>query len=134
METPRRKIRPENPRLWHGYFPKITNSAKKQARDSTPALDDERYAWCPYDPDPQWDSKPDSDPRANIRTHQTDKMDSALITDQRTIRPTQNAAGAPRSKTEADTNLLRGVSTAEPEDALRVRPQRTPNRQKLRPA
>ena len=54
--------------------------------------------------------------------------------DQSTSRPPHNSAGAPRPNAEADTNITRGVSTAEPEDALRVRPQRTLTRQKFRPA
>ena len=46
----------------------------------------------------------------------------------------QTATKAPRLKSEANMNKHRCVSTAVPDNALRVSPQRTPTRENNRPA
>ena len=109
------------------------SAEKRQARESTPDADDERAKciwWSQHDP--QTNTIPDG-ARNAAQTYQINKMDSPLIrtwADQSTNRPPHNSVGARRTA-EADTNTTRSVPTAEPEDALWVRPQRTPNRQKL---
>ena len=114
-----------------------TSAGKRQAREPTPDLEDApniEHWWNQLGP--QTNTVPDT-ARNNAQTYHIDKRDSALIrtwADQNTSRPPPNPIGATRPKAEADTNTTRGVPKAEPEDALRVRPQRTPIRQKIKPA
>ena len=113
------------------------SAEKRQARESTPDADDERSTCTWWNQrDHQTNTAPDST-RNTVQTYHSNKMDSPLIrtwADQSTSRPPHNPVGAPRHTAEADTNITRSVPTAEQEDVLRVRPQRTPIRQKLRSA
>ena len=113
------------------------SAEKRQAREPTPDLDDERSTstwWNQYDP--QTNTVPDS-ARDNTQTYRPQKGDPALISGgagYSSDSTLQTATKAPRLKSEANMNKHRCVSTAVPDNALRVSPQRTSTRGKNRPA
>jgi hypothetical protein len=122
--------------LDRSWGPAPISARRKQAREPTPDLEDApdlREWWnqlgC------QMKAEADA-ARNNARTCHTDKRDSPLISggagyNSDTL---QTAPKAPRSTPVADMNKRRCVSTAVPENALRVSPQRTPTREKYRTA
>ena len=104
---------PEDPRRWRGHFPKLSNSARRQARESTPDADDERYAWNPHGPDPQEDTELDN-PRTNVQTHHNHKMDSPLISDHELTRvPSDHLTTQP-----GHPATIQRLTRTHPEDAL----------------
>ena len=126
--------------LDRSWAPTPISARRKQAREPTPDLEDA--------PDSrEWWSQLGSRMRAeavavaaaarnNARMRHTDKRDHALTSGGAgySSDTLQTAPKAPRSTPVAVTNEIRCVSTAVPEDALRVSPQRTPTREKYRTA
>ena len=96
-------------------------AAENSHRPGTPCYDDPENAWMIGAPADPWRIlKPNIDPHGTPRLHQTNKTNPALIIDQSTIRPTQNAAGAPRSNIQNIGVLVAYTSTV-PRTCARIR-------------
>ena len=123
---PDRRIKQSSPETrvdpWYGYFAKPTISAEEAAGSGTPDMDDEG-AWIPNGPDPHGNVDPGL-PRPSSITYRPHKGDFALIREwagTSSNSTLQTAAEAPRPKSEANMNTHSCVSTAAPDNVLRVR-------------
>ena len=109
------------------------SARRKKAREPTPDLEDApdlREWWNQLGR--QMKAEADTARNNALKCH-TDKRDSALISvgaGYHSDSTMQTATKAPSLKSEANTNKLRCVSKAMPDNALRVSPQRTPTREK----
>jgi hypothetical protein len=116
--------------------PSPQSAQRRAARCGTPDMDSDEGAWISHGPDPQGNVGPSMPHRSPI-TYRPCKGDCPLIrvwAGTSSSSTLQTAAEALCHKSEANMNKHRCVSTAVPDDALRVSPQRTPTREKNRPA